>query len=239
MPQKIIIIGATSGMGRRLAELYAQQGCMVGATGRRKELLDSLQQQYPEQIHTDCFDVTDSSVRDRLQSLVEQMQGIDVVIISAGGGDVRDDLDWQTDQWIVKTNVNGFVAIANWAYNYFMQQGHGQLVTISSVGAYRGNFRAPAYSAAKAFQSIYFEGLAVKAYRSGKPVSITCIEPGFVATKPIKSDKLFWVVPRDKAARQIIQAIERKKRKAYISRRWGLIAFILRWLPYGIYKRIM
>ncbi|MBD0352839.1 MAG: SDR family NAD(P)-dependent oxidoreductase, partial [Flavisolibacter sp.] len=72
MPQKIIIIGATSGMGRRLAELYAQQGCMVGATGRRKELLDSLQQQYPEQIHTDCFDVTDSSVRDRLQSLVEQ-----------------------------------------------------------------------------------------------------------------------------------------------------------------------
>ncbi len=238
MSQKVIIIGATSGIGRRLAEKYAQRGYSVGVTGRRMELLLSLQQQFPQQIHFACFDFIADDAPVQLLSLTERLEGLDLLIISAGGGDVSKAADWKLDKWVVETNVIGFVQAANWAFNYFVQQGHGQLVTISSIAAYRGSGVATAYNAAKAFQSSYFEGLAIKTKYLQKDITITCIEPGFVATKMAKSKKLFWVVPVDKAVQQIMHAIDKKKSKAFISRRWRLIAVVLKWMPFWILKKI-
>ena len=122
--------------------------------------------------------------------------------------------------------------------NYFVKQGHGSLATISSIASYRGNSWAPAYSASKAFQSNYFEGLAIKARRLKKNISVTCIEPGFVDTKMAKGDKKIWVLPVEKAAKRIIKAIEKKKRRSYLSIRWWLVAKLLKLLPYWLYKRI-
>lgn len=236
--KKIVIIGASSGIGKKMAELYAQNGHRVGITGRRSELLQQIQQQFPQSVEYECFDVTKTENINHLESLVSKLGGIDVLVISAGGGDVSKDLDWEIDKLTVDTNVNGFVEIANWSFNYFVKQGYGQLATISSLAAIRGGSWAPAYNASKAFQSNYFEGLAIKAKRIKKNISVTCIEPGFVATKMAKSDKLFWVVPVDKASRQIIRAIQKRKRKVYISRRWWIIAKILKWTPYWLYRRI-
>ena len=241
MAKKVIIVGSTSGMGKRIAELYAEKGWRVGITGRRQDLLDELKQKYPVLVESECFDITKNENIARLQSLIQKLGGLDLLIISAGGGDTSNDLSWELDKWMVDINVNGFIQIANWTYNYFINQGYGHMAVISSIASYRGNSQAPAYSASKAFQSIYFEGLALKAKkaeRSKKNIAVTCIEPGFVDTKMAKSNKLFWVVPVDKAARQIIRGIERKKRKVYISRRWRIIAWIMKWLPYSIYKRI-
>ncbi len=67
--KKIIIIGATSGIGRELARLYAGAGHLVGATGRRHELLYSLQLEYPNYIETECFDATGRDITDHLRSL--------------------------------------------------------------------------------------------------------------------------------------------------------------------------
>jgi NADP-dependent 3-hydroxy acid dehydrogenase YdfG len=55
---KIIIVGATSGIGRKMTELYAKKGYKIGITGRRKELLDEIQHNFPSQIQTECFDIT-------------------------------------------------------------------------------------------------------------------------------------------------------------------------------------
>jgi short-subunit dehydrogenase len=71
-----------------------------------------------------------------------------------------------------------------------------------------------------------------------KRVFVTCIEPGFVKTKMAQSDRLFWVVPVEKAVNQIIRAINKKKHKVYISRRWSLIARLLKWMPYRLMRRI-
>lgn len=236
--KKIIIVGATSGIGKKMAELYVEKGHMVGITGRRLELLQQISQQFPEQIKYECFDVTQNENIFHLRSLIGQLNGLDILVISAGTGEVSKELNWEIDKRTIETNVNGFAEIANWSFNYFVQQGHGQLATISSIGAARGNRYAPAYNAAKAFQSNYFEGLAIKARRSKKDVTITCIEPGFVNTKMAKGNKFFWVVPVEKAAKQIINAIEKKKRKVYISRRWWIIAKLLKWMPYFILKRL-
>ena len=240
MSKKVIIVGSTSGMGKRIAELYAENGWRVGITGRRQDLLDELKQKYPGLVESECFDITKNENISKLQSLIQKLGGLDVLLISAGGGETSNDLSWELDKWMVDINVNAFIEIANWAFNYFMNQGYGQMAVISSIASYRGNSQAPAYSASKAFQSIYFEGLALKARKarlSKKNITVTCIEPGFVDTKMAKSNKLFWLVPVDKAARQIILGIERKKRKVFISRRWKIIAWILKLLPYSIYKR--
>ncbi|HEY5774426.1 MAG TPA: SDR family NAD(P)-dependent oxidoreductase [Chitinophagaceae bacterium] len=236
--KRIIIVGATSGLGRKMAELYAAAGNIVGITGRRKELLDEIENMYPGKIKTGCFDVTGNENIQRLTSLIQEIGGLDILIYSSGIGELSKGLDWEIDKLTVETNVIGFIEIANWSFNYFLNQGDGRMAVISSIAANRGNSWAPAYSASKAFQSNYFEALAIKAKKMKKAIGIICVEPGFVDTKMAKGNKRFWVVPLDKAARQIITGIEKKKQKVYVSKRWWLVAGLMRLTPFWLYKKI-
>jgi short-subunit dehydrogenase len=190
-------------------------------------------------VETACFDVQGADRVTELESLVSRLGGLDILVISAGIGLPADDLSWELDKCTIDTNVEGFTALANWGFNHFVRQGHGQLAAISSVAAHRGGSLAPAYNASKAYQSNYLEGLAIKAHRMKLPITITVTEPGFVNTRMALGDGLFWVVPVDKAARQIIRAIEGRKRRAFISRRWALIARIMRLAPFSLYRRFV
>jgi short-subunit dehydrogenase len=236
---RIIIVGATSGIGRKLAEAYAEKGSKVGITGRRKELLNEIQQSNSSQFEIACFDVTQNENIVHLETLVNKLGGLDILVYSSGRGDVSKELSWPLDKMTVNTNVNGFVEIANWGFNFFANQNSGSLVTISSVAANRGNSWAPAYSASKAFQSNYFEGLSMKAIRLKKNISIICIEPGFVDTKMAKGKKIFMVQTSEKTAQRIISVIEKKKRKSNLSLRWWLVVKIMKITPYWIYKRFL
>jgi len=236
--KKIIIVGATSGIGRELAKLYANNEWLVGATGRRQDLLYTLQVEYPNQVITECFDVTSNDRLSHIESLIEKMEGLDLLIYNSGFGDVSEKLDLEVDRTTVDTNVNGFLEIVNFAFNYFVQQGHGQLATTSSLASIRGNSFAPAYSASKAFQSVYFEGLHMKAKKMNAGIFVTDIQPGFVDTKIAKGNARFWVAPPEKAAQQIYNAIEKRKWRVYVTRRWQLVAKMMKWMPDFIYHRI-
>jgi short-subunit dehydrogenase len=173
--KRIIIVGASSGIGKEMASQLALDGHVVAITGRRAELLEEMRATFTGRIITDSFDIKKDDNQEHLKSLVKRLGGLDLLVISAGTGEVSKDLDWTIDKRTVDTNVNGFVEIANWAFNFFSRQDHGQLAVISSNGAIRGNSYAPAYNAAKAFQSTYCEGLSIKARRLRKNVVITCI----------------------------------------------------------------
>ena len=235
--KKVIIIGATSGMGRELAKLYATSNCLVGITGRRKDLLNTMQQQFPDNILTECFDVTGNENIEHLKNLLQQLGGMDLLIYNSGYGDTSKNLDWEIDRQTTLTNVNGFVEIVNFAFNYFTKQEQGQIAGTSSIAAIRGNSWAPAYSASKAYMSNYLEGLQIKAARMNQKIFITDIQPGFVKTKMAKGKGQFWVAPAEKAAKQIFTAIKNKKRRVYITKRWWLIAKIVKWMPYWMYKK--
>ena len=241
--KKVIIVGASSGIGMELAKLYVASGCVVGITARREELLKNFQRQFPAQVFIERFDVTAPDVTPHLRRLIEALDGLDILIYSAGFGEVSETLSWEIDYKMTTTNVNGFISIANYAFNYFLKQGSGQLAAISSIASIRGNSRAPAYSAAKAFMSRYLEGLSIKAWKTKMPngakpgIIITDIQPGFVNTKPIDAPGAFWIAPVEKAAQQIYRAIEKKKRRVYITRRWAFIAWLLKVVPYSVYKR--
>lgn len=236
--KKVIIIGATSGIGKELAKMYASNNCLVGITGRRQELLNKLQTEFPSTIFTECFDVTGNENIHHVQTLINKLGGLDLLIYNSGYGDSSATLDWQIDKQTTLTNVNGFAEIVNYAYNYFAKQGHGQIAATSSIASIRGNSWAPAYSASKAYMSTYMEGLHMKARKMKINIAVTDIQPGFVKTKMAKGNGQFWVVSLEKATRQIFSAIENKKRRAYISNRWWLIAKAMKMIPYSIYKRI-
>lgn len=236
--QKIIIVGASSGIGCEIACKYVANENKVGITGRRENLLNELKKKYPDQIFVSAFDVMSGNNQQKIKNLIEELGGLDLLMFNAGYGDASKELNFEIENATTKTNVNGFVEIVNYAFNYFVQQGYGQIAITSSVAGVRGNGWAPAYSASKAFMSNYAEGLNIKAKKLKKDIVITDIRPGFINTKMAKGNKQFWVIKKEKAAIQIINAIQKRKRVAYISRRWWLIAQIMKLMPYAVYRRI-
>jgi short-subunit dehydrogenase len=237
--KKAIIVGASSGIGFELAKRLATSGYLVGATGRRFSLLLELQAIMPSRIFPLEMDACDvNSVEKHLNELTVQLGGLDLLIISAGIGELNPQLDFRLEKQMIDINVSGFTVIADWAFNYFLHLGHGTLATITSIAALRGNRQSPAYSATKSYQLIYLEGLRQKAYRECRQIAIIDIRPGYVDTKMAKGENIFWVSPVTKACDQIIDAIDRKKQVVYITRRWRLIAWAFRLLPGFLHRRL-
>lgn len=236
--KKAIVIGASSGIGRQLAIILAENNYQVGITGRRDQLLLNVQAFKPESFIVSVFDITDlAAIPQNLQQLTDDLGGLDLLVLSSGTGKNNPALNTDIEQKTNDVNVLGFTAIAGWAFNYFKQQRHGHFAAITSIAAIRGSRHAPAYGASKAYQVNYLEGLRQKATSLKLPIYITDVRPGFVDTAMAQADKLFWVAPVDKAASQIYKAIERKRDIAYITKRWRLIAIVLKLLPKWLYKR--
>ena len=236
--KKAIIIGATSGIGNELAKTLVQNGYKVGITGRRKPELEKLQKSNPDNYVISSFDCTKVNNSKKLDELTELIDGLDLLILSSGTGDLNENLDFEIENKTNSLNVNAFTEIVDWAFNYFEKQGKGHLVAISSIAGLRGSRISPAYNASKAYQINYLEGLRQKATKTKKPIYITDIRPGFVDTDMAKGEGKFWVASKEKATQQIFEIIKRKKNIGYVTKRWWIVAKLLSWIPNGIYKKM-
>lgn len=239
MRKKAIVIGATSGIGKELARIFSQRGYIVGLAGRRTHLLDGLKNELPDNSFAKHIDISqpDKAIN-QLEDLIAEMEGVDIIVISSGVGYVNKDLQWFPEKETIDVNVSGFSAMANVAMHHFLSKGSGHLVGISSIAALRGDSDAPAYNASKAFVSNYMEGLRKKVVKLRSSVTVTDIQPGFVDTAMAKGDGLFWVASPPKAAQQIYNAIEKKRKHAYITKRWRLIGWLMKAMPEYIYNKI-
>lgn len=239
MPQKAIIIGASSGMGLELAKILSAEGYELGITARRKELLEELKNSLPGKVIVQQMDVAETqAARAQLQRLITELGGVDLVIISSAVGFTNHELSWEKEQQTIAANVNGFVAMAQVAMEHFLEKKHGHLVGISSIAALMGNRSAPSYNASKAFVSNFLAGLHQKMVHEKLPIVILDVKPGFVDTRMAKAYFLFWVASPAKAAQQIYQAIKKKKRHLYVTKRWRLIAWIMKALPRWVWERV-
>jgi short-subunit dehydrogenase len=237
--QNIIIIGATSGIGKALFEKYAADGNRIGIVGRRTHLLDELLQEHPDTTVTATADITkQDEIARTIEFLCAELKDIDLAIVCSGTGDINTPLDYAVERPTIDTNVTGWTFVVDTLYNIFEQQGHGHLVAITSAGGLRGESMAPAYSASKAYQINYMEALRKKAFKRGGYIKVTDIRPGLFDTAMAKGEGLFWVMPVDKVANQIITAIHKKKSKFYVTKRWHILAIINKNLPFALYKRL-
>ena len=235
----IVIIGATSGIGKALFEKYANENNRIGIIGRRAHLLDKLYQKYPSKtIPTKADIINLEEIEQAINALHKEMEYIDLAILCSGIGDINAKLDYAIERSTIDTNVVGWTFVIDLFYHIFEQQGHGHLVAITSVGGLRGEPMAPAYSATKAYQINYMEALRKKAFKNGEHIIVTDIRPGLVDTAMAKGEGLFWVMPVENVANQIITAIQKKKSKAYVTKRWHILAIINKIIPYCLYKRM-
>jgi len=232
MNKKAIVFGATSGIGQGLARLLVQDGYTVIITGRRQERLAELKKENPDQYIIRKHDITDIADSQILfDELSEKMPQVDLIIHNSGIGENNFNLEWQKDLPTLETNVLGAARIYQLSYNFFKKQGFGHLVSITSVASVIGNRHVAAYHASKAFQASYMESLWMKARKTKKAnITITNILPGYVDTDII-TGPTFWMAPLDKAVKQIYSAIKKKKRKAYVTKRWRFVALMMKVLP--------
>ncbi|MCF6148190.1 MAG: SDR family NAD(P)-dependent oxidoreductase [Candidatus Kuenenia sp.] len=231
--KKAIIIGATSGIGEELAKIFSQDSYIVGVVGRRSHLLKEFKREYPESFIKSIDVSKTAEAINQLKELISEMDGVDIVVISSGVGFINHDLKWSLEKETIGVNVSGFAAM-----QHFLSKGSGHLVGISSIASIRGDGDAPAYNASKAFVSNYLEGLRKKVSTLGVPVCITGIQPGYVGTAMAKGEGLFWVASPKKAAQQIYTAIKRKRKHAYITKRWRAIGWLLKSMPEFVYNRL-
>ncbi|WP_288956447.1 SDR family NAD(P)-dependent oxidoreductase [uncultured Polaribacter sp.] len=234
-----IVFGATSGIGKSLAKLLVKDGYKVAVTGRRLELLEELKNQFPNQILIKQNDIQDvDEVEKVFNEIVTEFKVIDTVIQSSGVAYINPKFEWDKEQQSINTNVLGVTKLYTLAYNLFKKQQFGHLVGITSIASIRGNRSAPVYFASKAYQKAYLESLFIKtkSIKSNK-VFITEIRPGFVNTAMAFGDGIFWLVPLEKAVKQIYTAIKKKRRVAYISKRWRLVAWVLKIVPAWLLKK--
>ena len=239
MDKKVIIIGATSGIGREVALIYIAQGWKVGVAGRREAELEALRSAYPEQVSAQALDVTKEDAPQKLQALIEQVGGMDVFLLSSGIGKQNPTLETGLELTTAATNVEGFIRMTNAAFHYFEQQGHGHLAVISSIAGTKGLGAAPAYSATKGFQNIYMDALDQLARMKKLNIRFTDIRPGFVATPLLNNQKKYpMLMDAPIVALDIVSAIEKKKRVAIIDWKFCLLVGFWRLIPKWIWLRL-
>ena len=234
-----IVIGATSGIGREIVIQLCKKGFTVGATGRRNSCLTSLKKEIGDLVVIKQMDITNPEVAvDNLKTLINDLGGVDTIVISAGLLLWNPELDFKKDLDVIEVNVIGFTAIANFSVNYFLNEKKGHLVAISSISSLRGSDKSPSYPASKAYMSNYLQGLRKKVFKSKMPITITDIKPGYVKTEMVGDKDSFWMATVEEASEQIINNILKKSSHAYVTKKWRLIAWLMKYLPDFVYNRL-
>lgn len=238
--KRIIIMGATSGIGRGVAEAYARAGWLVGACGRNREQLDALRRAYPEQIHTARIDITSHDAPSQLLALIETLGGMDIYFHASGIFRENPALNLKDELDVIATNVTGFTAMITTTYRFFRRIGlPGQIAAITSVAGTRGISDMAAYSASKSFDSNYLEALAQMAHRDGYPIAITDIRPGWTRTALLDPTRKYPMTMAPEAViAQTIRAIMERKPVAIIDWRWNLLVKAWRRLPRCVWTRM-
>ncbi len=232
--KRIIIVGATSGLGLNLARKFLAEGWTVGAAGRNLAALESLKSEAPESVVTAQIDITRADAAEKLRALIDSMGGIDIYFHCSGILRERD------PQATVETNVGGFVRMVSEAYDYFSKQKTaGRLVAVSSIAGTRGLADLAVYSASKAFDSTFLEALRQRADRDRLPLRIVDIRPGWTRTPLLDSDKSYLLeMNQDVVCQKIFKAIIHARRTAIIGLRWQILCFFQRHLPEWLWQRL-
>lgn len=237
-PGKIIIVGATSGIGNEVAKIYQEAGWKVGVAGRRTDKLESLKANAPERTEVQQIDVTSATAPEALRELADKLGGMDVFLLCSGIGSQNRALQPDIELATVETNAMGFTRMVTAAFAYFREQGGGHLAVISSIAGTKGLGAAPAYSATKRFQNTYMDAIAQLARMEKLPITFTDIRPGFVKTDLLKNDAYPLLMKPEKVAQKIVKALHKKQRRIIIDWRYAVLVFFWRMIPGSVWERL-
>ncbi len=231
-PLRILITGASSGIGRALAEHYAAAGHVVGAIARRGDLLAQLARSHPS-ITPLQGDVADAAAMDRIiRDFARQHGGLDLVYVNAGLGQRSEQEGWDARRapQIFNVNVLGAANTILPAIHIMLEQGGGRIVGISSLAGRTPLPNAAAYGASKAWLTFYLDSLDMDLAPRGVHCSI--VMPGHVATPMINGPESTLVSPGAmRAAALIADRVARGDRMIRFPRRIAMLSAIATLTP--------
>lgn len=242
--ERVLITGASSGIGAALALELSRAGMRVALSARRRNALESVAKQCREQGAAEAIivvaDVSDPREAARAVKEAESaFDGLDIVVANAGiGGDTpADRLRWDAVESILKTNITGAFATVVAASEGMLARGSGQIIGVSSLASYKGMARSSVYCASKAAFTTFLEGLRPGLAKRG--VSVGIVSPGFIAT-PLTDGRghpMPFLMDAPCAARIIARGIRRKTR--HIAFPWPMLwaVRLLRFVPDALYDR--
>lgn len=242
MTLRLVITGASSGIGAALAREYARRGATLGLLARREQALQSLLRELACPIAIYPADVRDAAaVSAAARDFQAKFGGADVVIASAGvsAGTLTERAeDHAVFQEIFDINVIGMVNTFAPFVAQMRSAGSGTLVGIASVAGFRGLPGSGAYSASKAAAITYLESLRVELRGSG--VAVVTICPGYIATPMTEKNPypMPFLMPPDQAAERMARAIDRRKRFTVVPWQMGVVGALLKILPRPVYDAL-
>ena len=237
--RQAIIMGASSGMGHRIAEILLEKGWRVGVAARREKMLLPLKEKYPGKVATACIDVNDPKADEQLLKMVEQMNGVDLYFHVSGIGKQNLTLEQEIEMNTVETNGTGFTRCITTMFNYMAKNGGGHIAAISSIAGTKGLGAAPSYSATKAFQNCYLEALEQQASMRHLNIHITDIRPGFVDT-PLLGDNPHYpmLIDTESASQEIVRTVLRQKHVHVLDWRYRILTPLWRLIPRWLWRRL-
>ncbi len=237
--KRAIIVGATSGIGKEVARLLVNDGWQLGIAGRREDKLKELQAIAPEQIQIQVIDIRKEEADNQLNQLIEKVDGMDLYFHSSGIGKQNKELTADIEINTLETNGTGFVRMVTAAFRYFLTQGKGHLAVISSIAGTKGLGAAPSYSATKRFQNTYIDALEQLAHFHHANIQFTDIRPGFVDTDILNGSKKYpMLMDKTYAARLIVQALKKKKRRYIIDWKYRILVGLWKLIPAWLWKNL-
>ena len=237
--KRVIIIGASSGMGMEVAKLFLAEGCMLGVAARREDRLQAIKQLAPDRVVTATIDVTADDAPRRLRLLIDELGGMDLFLYSSGIGKQNRMLTPDIELDTVNTNGMGFTRMIGEAYRFFAEHGEGHIAAITSIAGTKGLGPAPSYSATKAMQNVYLQALEQQAHARGLKIRFTDIRPGFVNTDLLKGDFRYpMMLKPDKVARQIVRAVNNNRHVKVIDWRYAILTALWRRLPRCMWRHL-
>jgi len=235
--KKIWITGASSGIGKALAEKFALEGWKVAASARRKEILDEMSNH--ENIFSYPLDVTNQDqIKTSFEKIIQDFDELDLCVFSSGTYDpkLEQEINIKQNKFVMETNFFGVLHCINTVENYFKSKRDGHISIVSSIAAYRGLPNSSGYGPSKAAltnltESLYFD---FKKHN----VRISLISPGFIKT-PL-TDKNDFPMPFIKspefAAEKMFKGLTKGKSfEIHFPKALTILLKILRILPYKIY----
>ena len=239
--RRIVITGASAGIGEALARRYAGPGTVIGLVARRREPMQALASSLPGRFEIYALDVADGAAMERAAREFCSRHGApDLVIANAGvsiGTHGDDPADVEKLRSVLEINVVGLAATLAAFAPAMRAERRGTLCGIASVAGFRGLPGAGAYSASKAAAIAWLEALRVELVGSG--VSVVTICPGYIDTPMTRVNRyrMPFLLPAGEAARRIARAIAARRRLLVIPWQMALVSVLLRLAPAWLYDR--
>ncbi len=245
-PKRVIVVGASSGIGAALVRELARQGYQVAALARRESFLAELAAACAAEaaaaggrVIPVVHDVrAEGEVPALLERLARELGGLELFVYAAGVMPkiAPGEYDSQKDLDMLAINFGGCVAWCNEMAKLMGSQRSGTIIGISSIAGARGRKGNPMYGSTKAAMDHYLESLRNRL--AERRVHVCTIKPGYVDTVMTQGLKTFWLISADQAARTILSAASRRVNERYVPWRWTLVALALRLIPSFLFRKL-